>query len=736
MPRLDKLDSLIASSRWADALKHAKIHRVEPQYTSYIAQQLFLETPTGSLTVATLKELLNFVIDKEWVASAALKVARTTNDIAIAREAIKIGRDATDAVIASMDDLGELIRSQDVEGVRELCSLDEGVRKVCLIEKSCIELDDKVRTWEEIWGGHERSEKDGKEKTVVAADDSAAEWGDLNVPSEPELQVAADGASHLDLGTFVSQPLLTTALDLAASARLDRLIQLCTRHTDSLWPSRFDLIEALPEWEEPETYLPLLPRADNAGRETKWETRPWRTEPEFLERVFSAPPESDELLDADALTAFYKRRIEHIASMGLISIAFSLVQHCAAMDIRGLEELGEELSLLSRLAYDKSTSSTSTAPAFEDEELTLDRWRAMTPQQIISAYLANTTPSTVASAVKRLVLPYLSVLESQLERAGSPDPVPPTRLLYDYILSLPSSLPPQLQSLVAIFEASKPTLSKAARIVKSDEDLARLAIASLYGCRATDADSLVLMSKVFECLPAFNDSAANPTSRPPRTILSLFPPHSELPSPASLFGALQPFAPNALSVALDTLDLHLTTAETFSRYSCPVPLSWFLLTHRDSKAQRAWATRMARTSASGGGGRAGNEAEFESEDEWVALMEEMVSLTEGKDRADGMKKAFWLLEREEVLRIFFGGLLASGRELGASRVVTRSKADGSLVLDAGVALAKSLLQPSSTKTPLDASIVQELVISASREFYDNAESGNLHEGDMKLAFET
>ena len=50
-------------------------------------------------------------------------------------------------------------------------------------------------------------------------------------------------------------------------------------------------------------------------------------------------------------------------------------------------------------------------------------------------------------------------------------------------------------------------------------------------------------------------------------------------------------------------------------------------------------------------------------------------------------------------------------------------------------MAKSLFSSSSGEQPLDASTQQELVLAASREFYDNAESGNLHSGNMKLAFE-
>lgn len=50
-------------------------------------------------------------------------------------------------------------------------------------------------------------------------------------------------------------------------------------------------------------------------------------------------------------------------------------------------------------------------------------------------------------------------------------------------------------------------------------------------------------------------------------------------------------------------------------------------------------------------------------------------------------------------------------------------------------LAKSLMSPSTAERPLTPQLEEELVIAASREFYDNAESGNLHKGTMKLAFE-
>lgn len=65
---------------------------------------------------------------------------------------------------------------------------------------------------------------------------------------------------------------------------------------------------------------------------------------------------------------------------------------------------------------------------------------------------------------------------------------------------------------------------------------------------------------------------------------------------------------------------------------------------------------------------------------------------------------------------------------------------------AGFSLARALFDPAPSSSasagatspppaPLPPPVIEELVISASREFYDNAESGNLHTEEMKLALD-
>ena len=50
-------------------------------------------------------------------------------------------------------------------------------------------------------------------------------------------------------------------------------------------------------------------------------------------------------------------------------------------------------------------------------------------------------------------------------------------------------------------------------------------------------------------------------------------------------------------------------------------------------------------------------------------------------------------------------------------------------------LAKRLMNPKRAGRPLPDEVIEEVCLSMSREYYDNAASGNLHHGDMKLAYD-
>ncbi|KAM0793279.1 hypothetical protein ACM66B_000740 [Microbotryomycetes sp. NB124-2] len=743
--KLDRLQRYIESGQYGRALELLKHDaRLDQSYRPYLAQQQFLSFKPDELTPDKLEQTLALVDDPEWTASAALQTATTSNKPALVLKAVQVGQQAVALAINNIEDLAHLVENEDVDRVRELCSLDETVRKLCLIANNLIEVGDKTRTWQESWTARHAQARANNSQTQTRSAAAATNPFAVAAAANGEDAVATttddDGSQPADdtnvttlsLTAFIAQSVSSLALELAASAETSLLCELCKRHSRALWPLRAELVNAVPEWQDPHSFAQLLTGVEN-GLEAAWRhAQPWRDTIDFIELVFSAGGVDD---DGDAqdrrtaqeLSSFYRERIEHVASLGLVSVALTFVQLCASLDVPDLEDLGEELSLLNRLAYDRPPPPDTTAsqapalpplPLINVDNLTLSDWKQLAPADVLRAYLDGWPALDLPSAIRRLAVPYLSVLEARAERAGAPDATLSTRLLYDYILTLPSARLPRLEGLLAVFEASKPTLSAGSRIIKSDEDLARLALACVYGCRDNSAEAIVVMSKIFECLPVFDaktisESKVNESSTSSKaSLFALHPPGSDLPTPQYLFKQLKSFSLSKLTASIDALDLHLAEAETFSRYSVAVPLSWFLASHNDVKAQRAWATRMARTSSSGGGGKIGDEGTFEGEDEWEMLMEDMVSLTEGGD-VDELRKAFWMLEKEEVLRIFFGGLLAASR----------------------ITLAKSLLHPSHGEPPLPPHTVEELVIAASREFYDNAESGNMKHGDMKLAYE-
>jgi neuroblastoma-amplified sequence len=329
----------------------------------------------------------------------------------------------------------------------------------------------------------------------------------------------------------------------------------------------------------------------------------------------------------------------------MVDIALAIIQHGASQGVPDLDELGEELSLLARLVYDAPQPYGGDI----DDDWTLAHWNAMDPTAVVRAYLAHSTSETVSKDIRKLVIPYLFVLESRAERLGHPDPTLPNSLLYEYILSAPLDLT------AAIFEASKPTLPAAQRLIRNDEDIARLALACLYGSECLD--EWTTMSRIFECLPAWDISRGkNEADEADTTIASLgafVTPSTSHPrcTASDLLVFFNPLPVSSLSRALDILDVHLESGEILARWNVPAPLRWFLHSNNDAAEQRAWANRMAR--------RAGGPGDhLDTREDWDWLLKDMLKLSGTGE--SGLKGAFGLLHRKEVIRIFFGGLLSTG----------------------------------------------------------------------------
>lgn len=517
----------------------------------------------------------------------------------------------------------------------------------------------------------------------------------------------------IDVPSFILQPLPLSVLYLAASASIAAVRAVCERHAQDLWPYRLAIVEAVPAWVSPadENMLALLPGASDDGAEQPWPRQKIEQGKTFLDyltgeyglsALTSSPAEllpapQNTQLSGDALTQWYTDRVFELDGLGLLDGQLAWVQHGAALGVPGLDAIGEDLSLLSRLIYDANLSPAQL------EQWSLVRWRDADEKALVKEYLAASTPDSIVGDIRRLVLPYLYVLESRAERAGSPDPGLVDRMLHETILELP------LHLALPCFEASKATLRAPQRLVKDDQMVARLALACLYG--SDQRDSWSTMSAIFECLPVWDVSGSDPESDREATATTLDSiasfirptvsnagPHS--PKELFIFFSPLPFA--SLSRALDILDVHLESGEILARWDVRVQLRTLLQSANDHDEQVMLAEKMGRRLASAGGG---------DDRRWVALWEDMLKLQRGNDSL--LRGALGTLTPEELMRIFLGSLLLSGNFGVARKVIQR-------------------LQPEGYFTP---QTLEDVVLTTSKELYMRAETGNIHTGDMKLAYE-
>ena len=627
------------------------------------------------VTLNDINHILAPANDDLWVAAAC--VDRFVSDDQVQRSLIELGIKRTNAAVERCKEVLLLppTSSDAANGPTELLSVyfndTPEDAQLCQIRTTLLERLDRLSSFVEI--RKELLAKKGDEEDDQAIDE---EWEDD--PWEGESSTNAHHAASLalppiPLQDFLMKDILDMACFFASQESFDALRTLLTYHSSCLWPSRFVILECIPCHSNPSDYRDFLPAYDTAtDKEFASPSRKWRVVEDWVESTevqtalsqtklpagfesllpASNSSQGSQLLSTQQLTIWYQKRVDQvISSTGMLDTALSLVQHGGSLGIPGLDELGEDLSLMTRLVYD-TPQGENASNVRDDEEWTLARWRCMESSQVVSAYLAHSTTDTIAKDISRLVMPYLFVLESRSERAGRPDPDLPNRLLHNYILGAP------LDIVAAIFEASKPTFPPAQRLIKNDEDIVRLALACLYG-----SNSLVewmTMTRIFECLPAWDvaPGTEDDADEADATILSLgqfvTPSTSHpQPGPADLLLFFKPLPVVSLSRALDVLDVHLEAGEIFSRWNVPAPLRWFLQSAGNAAEQRAWANRMARRTGAA-------VDDLGDTEEWEWLLDDMLKLC-GMNES-GLRSAFGLLTEEEVSSIFFSGVLSSGRE--------------------------------------------------------------------------
>lgn len=639
------------------------------------------DLPDEQVTADSVYDILGAVADDVWATAAC--VDRILDDHNAQHALLVHGISRTDPVLerckgfASNDGESSGDQASNQELLTRHFQQIPSDAQLCQLRAVLLERLDKLNTYvdlEKAAASSAPEDAEGEDEEEV--EEEVDEWEDDPWAEETAAPVKPKPVGKLPFtcSTFLSSSLLVSARELASRQYFHALDILLRKHSSDLWPFRIDILSYIPEHAPPSEYRHLLPSLDPTNNcELKWPPTHTSTEPDFSQTTETqsairqagvslnlpepACPQVDahvEALSPVQLTTWYTNRVNDILlATGMVDVALTLVQHGASQGIPALDELGEELSLLSRLVYDAPQNPSSPS------DWNLEAWRNMTPEAVVKAYLAHATPESVATDVTRLVIPYLFVLESRAERAGKPDPGLQERMLYEYLLTAPLPLA------ASIFEASKPTLPAAQRILRDDMDVARLALACLYGSESLN--EWPTMSRIFECMPAWETGSQDETDEEvaDTTLASLgtfVTPTTSRPkcTPKDLLLFFQPLSFQSLSRALDILDIHLESGEIFSRWSVPAPLRWFLQSADNLQEQRAWANRMAR--------RAGGSVDpLTTQEDWEWLLDDMLKLSEKSD--SGIKGAFGLLSRKEIITIFMSGLLSTGSESNKDSVV-------------------------------------------------------------------
>ncbi|KAF9109014.1 hypothetical protein BGX27_008135 [Mortierella sp. AM989] len=581
-------------------------------------------------------------------------------------------------------------------------------------------------------------------------------------------------------------------IDLSAQARMyaeaefvEGIRILFTRHNRETWPWRLAILDRIPETCPVKIYRELLPQVDPRTKlEKPWVLdRPWRDQdwveiPEVRTLIFgSADHEMDAYLEQQALT-LEERKAAHggdeAASLDMITIKREteeilpsphpfpapseiishwyidralaidrntgqileerrLIQYGTRNNIPYLETISEDLEMLYKLIYEiKPHNRNSEArKKWADTvlDLSLEQFSLMNPMEVVRLCLGMSDEFTIVQDIRRLVLPYLTVVIPRRWQRKDPIHVPgqglpegqdlqnPMSYLYAYLLS---QSPNHLSWVGAVIQASKPVYELEERIISDDMDLSWLTMSCMYGCRTVN--DWKVMSDMIVSLPLFEqteevDEAVDKIRRA-ELRKDIFisssgnhghtTPAPQQLDPLNMYPAFVKYAPTQglMQHALDTLEKHLTSAETLARYDLPVQLSWFLENSDSEANQLQMVTKMARL-ASGGPEKMGER--FDSDDEWMLLLEDLIRLR-GSEKGGGV---LGLVSEEDVYREYLAGVLSCGK----------------------FELAKATLFPPGLLPPVRLATAEKLVIDCSNEMYNNATSGNRHQGLMKMAYD-
>ncbi|KAI8146956.1 secretory pathway protein Sec39-domain-containing protein [Fennellomyces sp. T-0311] len=497
-------------------------------------------------------------------------------------------------------------------------------------------------------------------------------------------------------GEFRDANLVAQAVEYAQKENAVALRAIFAHHGGDVLPYRFAILAAIPDTADPSRFD--LPQQGEENEDEWIIQQPWRKEVDFVETVRDviekpAPEHAAYLAwigqqvdrceypaSAHTVAQWYIDRSAAADKIGLASQALEWIRYARLMDVTGLEKNETQLDWLCKYVYSAEQNDTV---------VDLDTFKKdITPYEVVETLMKHTDATRIANDMKQLVLPWLSVCH---DIVSSDEEESVHMILYRWLLDATEH--GHFDWFCLVMEHSKPTLPDDDRIIKKDEDLARLALAVLY----TTPGSIEYQLRIFECLPMFDlwELGENQDNEKHTDMASLLP---LTETPLGLFTILQEVGPYGLTQMMDALHMHLQWAEVLARYHASVPLRWYLEDHTVD-TQRQLCVRLASQAGS---------ANLVDDNEWRELLDEMMGL-----QGENGKGVFAQLSRTEIFETFFGSLLRCGR----------------------FRLAKDLMVGPTRDKTLDIGRAEQLVLDAEQEFFDNATTGSMHEGNLQLAME-
>lgn len=465
-------------------------------------------------------------------------------------------------------------------------------------------------------------------------------------------QQTGDASFASGYSQFREVNLIAQAIEFARSQNNVALDAIFMHHGEQVLPQRLFILSQIPETTDPSSFD--LPHVTH-DREDAWLEEPWRKEKDpveqkwvqeliqlhtaeeedYVKRLESSTQVTEYPTNSKVIADWYLERAHAADVIGLSSTALEISRYAQVMGVSGIEHKISQYEWLCKYVY------TSKKSANDDEGFVdLEKFNKLSNYEVLEGLLSNTNLSTVTDDLLRLALPWIEFSKKRSEEGDKENGI---FLLYRWILDTVVA-GQHLDWCCAIFEMSKPSIPVEDRILKDDMDLSRLVLAIVY----SSDGSMDYLVRLFECLPIFSD--VNENVNEPVDMADLIHLQS---TPLGLFMELQKVGAYGLTQMMDTLQNHLGSAEVLSRYHSSVPLRWYL-EDQPVQAQRQLCVRMSSQAA--GGVETGG-AQFDRDDDWRELLDDMIRL---RDEGEGI---FGKLDSSDILEIFFSSLLRCGRKL-------------------------------------------------------------------------